>query len=64
MNDFLTNILGWLSSFLGNYGWAVVVFTILIRLVLMPFDYKSRVSMRKMAKRKSSKRSVHISSKP
>ncbi len=50
MNDFLTNILGWLSSFLGNYGWAVVVFTILIRLVLMPFDYKSRVSMRKMSK--------------
>ncbi|MBR1685473.1 MAG: YidC/Oxa1 family membrane protein insertase [Clostridia bacterium] len=50
MNDFMTGILAWLYTILGNYGWAMVVFTLLIRLVLMPFDYKSRVSMRKMAK--------------
>ena len=50
MNEFLTGILGGLYNFLGNYGWAVVFFTMLIRLVLMPFDYKSRVSMRKMSK--------------
>ncbi len=50
MNEFMTGILAWLYTILGNYGWAMVVFTLLIRLVLMPFDYKSRVSMRKMSK--------------
>ena len=50
MNEFLTGIIGWIYSVLGNYGWAIVVFTLLIRLVLMPFDYKSRVSMRRMSK--------------
>ena len=32
-----------------NYGWAVVVFTILIRLLLSPLDIKSRRSMRRMS---------------
>ena len=50
MNEFLTGIIGWIYSVLGNYGWSIVVFTLLIRLVLMPFDYKSRVSMRRMSK--------------
>ena len=50
MNDFLTGIIGGIYSVLGNYGWSIMVFTLLIRLVLMPFDYKSRVSMRRMAK--------------
>ncbi|MDO4482888.1 MAG: YidC/Oxa1 family membrane protein insertase [Clostridia bacterium] len=50
MNEFLCSILNGINGFVGNYGWAVVVFTLLIRLVLMPFDYKSRVSMRNMTK--------------
>ena len=40
-------ILNGINSVLGNYGWTIVVFTLLVRLILMPFDYKSRVSMRK-----------------
>ena len=44
------SILGWLHSWMGNYGLAVIGFTILVRLVLSPFDYKSRVSMRKISK--------------
>ncbi len=50
MNDFLINVIHWLYSWTGNYGWAMVVFTVFIRLVLLPFDFKSRVSMRKMSK--------------
>ena len=50
MNDFLTGIIGGIYSVLGNYGWSIAVFTLLIRLILMPFDYKSRVSMRRMSK--------------
>lgn len=40
-------ILNGINSVLGNYGWTIVVFTLLVRLILMPFDYKSRVGMRK-----------------
>ena len=50
MNDFLFNILAWIRSWVGNWGWAMVVFTLMIRLVLTPLDIKSRVSMRKTTK--------------
>lgn len=50
MNEFLKSILDGIYSLVGNYGWSIVLFTLLIRLVLMPFDYKSRVSMRKTTK--------------
>ena len=49
MNEFLKTILDGIYNFIGNYGWSVVAFTVLIRLVLMPLDYKSRVGMRKMS---------------
>jgi YidC/Oxa1 family membrane protein insertase len=50
MNDFLFNILAWIRSWVGSWGWSMVVFTIMIRLVLTPLDIKSRMSMRKTSK--------------
>ena len=50
MNDFLFSILSWIQSWVGSWGWTMVVFTIMIRLVLTPLDIKSRVSMRKTTK--------------
>ncbi len=50
MNDFLFGILEWINGWVGNYGWAMIVFTVLIRLVLTPLDVKSRISMRKTSK--------------
>ena len=50
MNDFLFNILAWIRSWVGSWGWAMVVFTIMVRLVLTPLDIKSRMSMRKTTK--------------
>ena len=50
MNEFLFSILAWIQSWVGSWGWSMVVFTILVRLVLTPFDIKSRVSMRKTQK--------------
>lgn len=44
----LGTVLDWIYSILGNYGWSIVVFTILIKAVLLPFDFKSRKGMRKM----------------
>lgn len=50
MSEFFRNILQGLYTFSGNYGLAIILFTILVRLVLSPFDYKSRKSMRQMEK--------------
>ena len=50
MNDFLFNILAWIRSWVGSWGWSMVVFTIMVRLVLTPLDIKSRMSMRKTSK--------------
>ena len=50
MNQFFSSILLGINSVVHSYGWSVVVFTLLIRLILMPLDVKSRVSMRRMNK--------------
>ena len=50
MNEFLKGILDGINSLVGSYGWSIMLFTLLIRVCLTPFDYKSRVGMRKMTK--------------
>ena len=42
--------LNWINSWVGNYGWSIVIFTLLIRLILLPLDIKSKKSMRAMSK--------------
>lgn len=37
-----------LHSYVGNWGWAIVLLTIVIRLILFPLTYKGMVSMNKM----------------
>jgi YidC/Oxa1 family membrane protein insertase len=44
----LLSALKWVNGFIGNYGWSIVVLTILINLVMWPLRHKSVVSMRKM----------------
>ena len=50
MTDFLRSILDWFYNLTSNYGLAVICFTLFIRLILTPFEYKSRKGMRKMQK--------------
>lgn len=50
MTGIFESILNWIYSLIGNYGWSVIVFTLLVRLVLLPLDFKSRKSMRAMTK--------------
>lgn len=50
MTDFLRGILDWFYNLTSNYGVAVICFTLFIRLILTPFEYKSRKGMRKMQK--------------
>ena len=41
-------LLSYLHGVFGNWGWAIVVMTIIIRLVLYPLTYKGMVSMNKL----------------
>lgn len=50
MSGFFQNALEWIYGWVGNYGWSVVVFTLLVRVVLLPLDIKSKKSMRAMSK--------------
>ena len=37
-----------IHSFIGNFGYSILIFTVIIRLVILPIAYKSYVSMAKM----------------
>ena len=44
----LLRSLKWIYGYVGNYGWAIVILTVLINLMMFPLRHKSVVSMRKM----------------
>ena len=44
----LLRSLKWVNGYVGNYGWSIVVLTILINLAMFPLRHKSVVSMRRM----------------
>src|SRR4030095_13066869 len=44
----LLTALTWVHSYIGNWGWSIIVLTILINLAIAPLRHKSVVSMRKM----------------
>ena len=50
MTGIFESVIDSLYGIIGNYGWTVVLFTLLVRLVLLPLDFKSRKSMRAMSK--------------
>ncbi len=41
-------ILMWIHNYVPNWGWAIVVLTLLVRIVLYPLTYKGMVSMYKL----------------
>ncbi len=44
----LLKALKWVNEYVGNFGWSIIILTILINLVMFPLRHKSAVSMRKM----------------
>jgi YidC/Oxa1 family membrane protein insertase len=46
----LLTALKWVNGYIGNYGWAIIVLTLLINAIMAPLRHKSLVSMRKMQK--------------
>lgn len=47
MTQLLTSILYGINSVINNYGWSMVVFTLLVKILVLPLDYRSRKSMRR-----------------
>ncbi len=41
-------LLGWIYNLIPNYGWALIVFTLVVKLLLMPLGLKQQKSMTKM----------------
>jgi len=45
----VVKLLGWLYRMTGNYGWAIILFTLITRILLFPLTRKQFHSMAKMA---------------
>ncbi len=50
ISEFLFNVLDWVHSVVKNWGWAIVIVTISIKVLLFPLAAKSFKSMAKMRK--------------
>jgi YidC/Oxa1 family membrane protein insertase len=50
MTGYFMMFLNWINGWVGNYGWSIVVFTLIIRLILLPLDIKQKKSMRAMSR--------------
>jgi len=46
---FMLAFLMFIFSYVGNYGWAIIILTLLIRLILLPFTFKGEQNMKKQA---------------
>jgi YidC/Oxa1 family membrane protein insertase len=44
----LLRSLKWVNGFVGNYGWSIIILTVIINVIMFPLRHKSMVSMRKM----------------
>lgn len=51
---FLANLFGYVLNFLyewvQNYGWAMILFSVLLQLILLPLSIKQQKSLKKSAK--------------
>lgn len=54
MFQFFANIFGYLlnfiNNFVGNYGWSIIIFTIVIKLIMLPLSIKQQKTMKKSTK--------------
>jgi len=41
-------VIVWIYGFVGNWGWAIILFTLLVKIILFPLSYKGMMSMQKL----------------
>ena len=50
MNNFIADFFKWalelVYSFIGSYGWAIIIVTIIMRIIVLPLDIRQRRGMR------------------
>lgn len=46
-NDLWVTIINWIQSAVCNYGWTILLFTLLVKLVMSPLDFMVRLSTKK-----------------
>ncbi len=51
VTKYLFLALTWIHGSIGNYGWSIIVMTVLLRLVFFPLTYKSAITMRQTSKK-------------
>ena len=44
------SIISWFASWITNYGWAIIVFTIALKLIMSPLDVYQRITSKKQQK--------------
>ena len=64
MFAFIANIFGYLLNFLynilNNYGWAIIIFSVLIKLLLLPLSIKQQKTMEKTNKLQEEMKSLQF----
>lgn len=54
MISFFANIFGYILNyiynFIGNYGWAIIIFSILVKILMLPISIKQQKTVKKTAK--------------
>ena len=54
MLSFFANIFGYvlklLYNLVGNYGWAIILFSVLVKLIMLPISIKQQKAMKKNEK--------------
>lgn len=64
MFQFFANIFGYLlnfiNNFVGNYGLAIILFTVLIKIIMLPLSIKQQRTMKKSAKLQEQMKSIQF----
>lgn len=43
--------LTWINGYVGNYGWSIILLTVIVRVAFFPLMYKSSITMRQTSKK-------------
>ncbi len=49
ISDFLVIVIQWIVQFINEYSIAIILATLLVRVIVLPLDLKSKRSMKQMA---------------
>lgn len=67
MFSFLANIFGYLLNFLyeiiGNYGWSIILFSLIIKLAMLPISMKQQKTMKRTVKVQEELKKLQIKNK-